>query len=189
VQARERFRAELPVLPLDARDPAAAAALAPWLMPGDTLAVLGSSGAGKSTLTNTLLGESLQLTGAARAGDGRGRHTTTVRSLHRLPGGACLIDTPGLRTLRLEADEAALDVAHGEVAELALGCRFRDCRHQAEPGCAVRAGLDADRLKSYHRLQREARRDTLTVLQRQRQLGEWKSIHKSVRTRMAVKRG
>ena len=91
--------------------------------------MLGSSGAGKSTLTNTLLGAHVQDTGAVREHDSRGKHTTTSRSLHRLPGGACVIDTPGLRALRPDGDEAALADSFADIDALAAQCRFRDCRH------------------------------------------------------------
>jgi ribosome biogenesis GTPase len=174
---------------LDSRDPAAAAALAPWLQPGSTLVLLGSSGAGKSTLANTLMGAAVQPTGATRDGDGRGRHTTTARSLHRLPGGACLIDTPGVRTLRPDADEATLAASFDDIARLSLRCRFRDCRHEGEPGCAVREGVDGDRIDNFHKLQREMRRDTLDALERRQLLAQWKARGREGRMRMRAKRG
>jgi ribosome biogenesis GTPase len=157
--------------------------LQPWLLPGSTLVLLGSSGAGKSTLTNALLGHAAQATGANRAGDSRGRHTTTTRSLHVLAGGACLIDTPGLRTLRLDGDADALYAIYDDVQRLAAACRFRDCRHEAEPGCAVREGVEGARLRNYQKLQREARRDTLTALERKSQLSVWKARSKATRAR------
>jgi len=175
-------------LAVDGQQDHAAAALGPWLAEGRTLVLLGSSGAGKSTLTNTLCGAPLQDTGGTRKGDGRGRHTTTARTLHRTNAGACIIDTPGLRTLRLDTDEAALDGVFDDVSTLALRCRFRDCRHEAEPGCAVRGGLPAERLRSYHKLQREARRDTMSALDRQRQLSEWKARGRVGKARAKEKR-
>ena len=165
------------------------AALAPWLGEGQTLVLLGSSGAGKSTLTNALLGDAVQDTGANRAGDSRGRHTTTVRSLHTTPGGACVIDTPGLRTLRLDGEAQDLDAAFGDIAALASQCRFRDCHHGDEPGCAVREGIDAERLRNYHKLQREAKRDTLTALERKAQVQVWKARGRAARVRINAKRG
>jgi ribosome biogenesis GTPase / thiamine phosphate phosphatase len=114
------------------------------------------------------------LTGPVRDGDGRGRHTTTARTLYRLPGGACVIDTPGIRTLRLDTDEAGLQGAFGEMAALAARCRFRDCRHASEPGCAVRDAMAPDRLKSFQKLAREASRDSMTLLDRQRQHAMWR---------------
>jgi ribosome biogenesis GTPase len=163
--------------------------LAPWLVSGQTLVLLGSSGAGKSTLTNALTGSQQQVTGANRAGDSRGRHTTTTRSLHRTPDGACIIDTPGLRTLRLDGEEAALGAVFDDIASLATKCRFRDCRHQGEPGCAVQAGVAAERLHSYQKLLREARRDTLTALERKAQVSEWKARGRAAKQRLESKRG
>jgi ribosome biogenesis GTPase len=185
---RARLRARVDWLAIDATAPASADALERFVGAGQTLVLLGSSGAGKSTLTNTLLGRPAQSTGPVRAHDGRGKHTTTSRSLHRLPGGACVIDTPGLRTLRLDADEATLRASFDDVATLATRCRFRDCRHGDEPGCAVRAGVDADRLRNYQKLLRESRRDSLSVLERQQQVAIWKSRTKSSRSRMKMKR-
>lgn len=135
--------------------------LAPWLGPGRTVAVVGSSGVGKSTLVNRLLGETRQATGGVRAGDDKGRHTTTHRALFELPGGAALIDTPGMRELGLVGEGDGLDEVFADVQDLVAGCRFRDCHHQGEPGCAVEAALrrgvlDADRWASYQKLQREA---------------------------------
>jgi ribosome biogenesis GTPase len=188
-ELRSRLPAQLEMLALDGRDPADVALLAPWLSAGQTLVMLGSSGAGKSTLTNTLMGMVAQSTGAVREHDSRGRHTTTVRSLHRLPGGACVIDTPGIRTLRPSAGEDSLDVAFSDIAALALRCRFRDCRHGDEPGCAVREGVPSDRLRNYQKMQRELRRDTQTALERQAQLSQWKTLMRAGRERSKSKRG
>jgi ribosome biogenesis GTPase / thiamine phosphate phosphatase len=136
-------------------------ALDPYLSPGRTVALLGSSGVGKSTLANRLLGEELLATREVRS-DGRGRHTTTHRELVLLPGGALLLDTPGMRELQLWADASALDETFADVAELASRCRFTDCAHGSEPGCAVRAALGdgslpQTRWESYRKLQRELR--------------------------------
>jgi ribosome biogenesis GTPase len=135
--------------------------LDPHLRSGQTVALLGSSGVGKSTLVNRLLGEDLLATGELRR-DGRGRHTTTHRELVRLPGGALLLDTPGMRELQLWADESALEETFADVTELARDCRFSDCAHGKEPGCAVRAALGNGSLpqirwESYSKLQRELR--------------------------------
>lgn len=181
-----------PCIALNALDATASqAALQAWLQPGHTLVLLGSSGAGKSTLTNALVNghaaSPAQATGGTRLGDGRGRHTTTVRSLHRCASGACIIDTPGLRTLRLDGDEQALAKVYDDVAQLATQCRFRNCQHANEPGCAVREGVGSERLNSWHKLQREARRDTMTALERQRQLSEWKQRGKAGKQRWKEK--
>lgn len=171
------------VLAVNGQSPEAAQQLAPWLGEGQTLVLLGSSGAGKSTLTNTLLGHEAQATGGLRQGDGRGRHTTTARTLFSLPGGACIIDTPGVRTLRLDADMQAVDAVFGDVQALAAGCRFADCTHQHEPGCAVREGLDELRLRSYHKLRREAERDTLSALQQRQRHAQWRARSRAARQR------
>ncbi|QPF72808.1 ribosome small subunit-dependent GTPase A [Roseateles sp. DAIF2] len=164
------------------------ARLAPWLGRGQTLVLLGSSGAGKSTLTNALCGATLQSTGAVREDDSRGRHTTTVRTLHRTPDGACIIDTPGLRGLQLDASSAELDAAFDDVATLARACRFRNCSHNEEPGCAVRAALAPARLKSYQKLQREARREDMGLLERRAQLQQWKARSRAAHAHIRSKR-
>lgn len=186
---RGRLPAHVEVLAVNATVAATAHMLQPWLAAGQTLVLLGSSGAGKSTLTNTLLGAAVQDTGAVREHDGRGKHTTTSRSLHRLPGGACVIDTPGLRALRPDADEATLAASFGDIEALATRCRFRNCRHQDEPGCAVREGVDGDRLRNFHKLLRESRRDTMSLLERQQQLAHWKMLGKAGKARARSKRG
>ena len=180
---RERLPAGVELLAVDGTDATTAQRLATWVFAGQTLVVLGSSGAGKSTLTNNLIGLAVQDTGAVREHDSRGKHTTTSRSLHRLPGGACVIDTPGLRTLRPDVDEATLAATFGDIATLAAQCRFRDCRHGDEPGCAVRDGVDHDRLRNFHKLLREAKRDTLTPLQRQQQVSVYKQRAKAFKAR------
>ena len=191
-EAFERLRGRVPpateVLALDATRPEAAAQLAPYLEPGQTLVLLGSSGAGKSTLTNTLIGTAVQDTGVVREHDSRGKHTTTSRSLHRLPGGACVIDTPGLRALSPDLDEDGVAASFGDIEALAACCRYRDCRHGAEPGCAVRDGVPADRLRNYQKLLREARRPVLTPLERRAQLAMWKARGREGSARAKAKR-
>lgn len=167
----------------------AAQRLRPWLGAGQTVVLLGSSGAGKSTLTNALVGVPVQRTQANRAGDNRGRHTTTARVLHRAAAGGCIIDTPGLRTLRLDGEARALDQVFDDIAERARSCRFRDCRHEGEPGCAVRGSVPDERLRSWAKLQREARRDTLSALERKAQLSVWKARARGARQRVQAKRG
>ncbi|MBN1611579.1 MAG: ribosome small subunit-dependent GTPase A, partial [Polyangiaceae bacterium] len=135
-------------------------ALRACIRDGMTVALVGSSGAGKSTLVNALLGEERMRTGDVRASDGRGRHITTHRQLVLLPGGGLLLDTPGMRELQL-LDEEGIDDVFGDIVALACHCRFRDCSHESEPGCAVKAAvqsgrLDGERLEHYRQLEREA---------------------------------
>ncbi len=190
---REREVAELlpagaAVVTVNAHSEQAAEQLAPWLGVGHTLVLLGASGTGKSTLTNTLTGTHLQAIGANRSGDNRGRHTTTARSMHRTPMGACIIDTPGLRTLRLDSEAGDVQSVFDDIAQLALQCRFRDCRHQHEPGCAVRDGVAGERLKNFHKLLREARRDSMSALERKAQQQTWKVRSRESRERSRDKR-
>jgi len=135
-------------------------ALTPHLRPGRTVAFLGSSGVGKSTIINALLGQALLPTREVRARDGRGQHASTSRQLVVLPGGALVIDTPGMRELQLWDVADGLSGTFGDLEALADGCRFRDCRHAGEPGCAVQAAVDegrvpAGRLDSYRKLHEE----------------------------------
>ena len=183
-----RLPATTPVLPVNALSCEARADIGPWLHPGQTLVLLGSSGAGKSTLTNTLTGGAGQLTGGVRKGDGRGRHTTTARSMHLCPQGACIIDTPGLRTWRPDADAESLAGTFEDVQALAQQCQFRDCRHQGEPGCAVRGAVDPDRLENYRKLLRDARRGERTPLERIALRQKWKALGKAGERRAREKR-
>jgi ribosome biogenesis GTPase len=126
-----------------------------------TVTMLGESGAGKSSLLNALTGEELAATKAVRSGDAKGRHTTTTRELYVLPSGGVLIDSPGIRAVGLWVDPDAVDTAFPDVDELAPGCRFTDCGHDTEPGCAVRAAVEdgtlpRDRLDAWRSLRREA---------------------------------
>ncbi len=145
---------------VNAKDRASVAALEPWLQAGRTAVLVGSSGAGKSTLTNTLLGVERMKTNAVRENDARGRHTTTFRTLIPLPSGACLIDTPGMRELKPTGEEQLSDGGFADIETLTGECRFRDCHHAREPGCAVREALEAGtldpaRLANYLKLRDE----------------------------------
>lgn len=163
-------------------------ALWDYLGPGLTVGLLGSSGVGKSTLINRLLGREVQKTGDVREGDDRGKHTTTHRELFRVPTGGLLIDTPGLRELQLWEADQGIESAFADIEDLAEGCRFGDCRHVGEPGCAVEEALASgtlspERLESYRKLQRELRQihlkqDELARLQEKKRV---KVIHKSLK--------
>jgi ribosome biogenesis GTPase len=163
-------------------------ALRPYLVPGETVAFVGSSGAGKSTLINRLLGRDRQSTGAVRETDSRGRHTTTHRELLETPSGALLIDTPGLRELQPWAGEDDVDGAFPDIEELREQCRFRDCAHAGEEGCAVQAAiddgsLDFDRFSNYRKMRKEAAYlDRQLDVRAQLDLkAKWKKIHKAMR--------
>jgi ribosome biogenesis GTPase len=156
----EALEPGVPVVTVSAPRGEGLPALRTHLGPGRTAVLAGSSGAGKSTLLNALMGEEVRRTQEVRACDDRGRHTTTLRELFLLPTGGCLIDTPGIREVGLSAEGADLDSAFSDVSILARGCRFRDCAHGAEPGCAVREAvaegiLPPDRFRNYLRLRRE----------------------------------
>jgi ribosome biogenesis GTPase / thiamine phosphate phosphatase len=171
-------------------------ALAALLKPAETAVLVGSSGVGKSTLVNALAGDERMVTAAIREQDARGRHTTTHRELILLPSGALVLDTPGMRELGLiEADEG-LSTAFDDIEELAGACRFTDCGHTNEPGCAIRealqaGALDAGRWKSFQKLQRELahqeRKEDPAAREAHRR--HWIGIHKSARAHMKAKRG
>ena len=167
------------------------AALAPWLLPGRTIALIGASGAGKSTLLNALAGVALSPT-AALDGDGKGRHTTTWRALHRLPDGALVLDSPGIRALKLWDGESGLDRTFAEIRALAQLCRFRNCRHEGAPGCAVQAAiargdLAEARLENRRKLARELafaeRKQSKAAAAEERH--RWKRLHRDNRARDA----
>ena len=171
-----------PVVPISARDGTNCEALEPYLEPGATLALCGSSGVGKSTLLNRLLGCAAMATDRTRS-DGRGRHTTTYRRLFVLPSGAAIIDTPGMRAFSAWASAGDVDDTFGDIGRLSESCRFGDCTHLGEPGCAVVAGAEPERLSQWRKLRREAEwlasRDNAALAAERKR--EWKRIHKAAR--------
>jgi ribosome biogenesis GTPase len=172
---------EVPVHAVSARDGLGMDVLATYLVPGRTIALLGPSGAGKSSIVNRLAGREVLATGEVRPWDSRGRHTSVHRQLVLLDGGGIVIDTPGMRELQLWDAESGVDETFPEITVLAAGCRFRDCRHDREPGCAVKAAveagtLDGGRFESYEKLARE--REAFDKRQDERSLIEAKRLGK-----------
>ena len=160
ITAAQAVSSRVPVVVLDARGDEPAAALADWCKPGRTIAFLGSSGVGKSTLTNALLGSQAIATQGIREDDAKGRHTTTARELHSTPGGCLVLDTPGMRELQLTDAATGIADVFEDIEALAARCRFADCRHETEPGCAVQTviendSLDPARLARWRKLQAE----------------------------------
>ncbi|WP_345798876.1 ribosome small subunit-dependent GTPase A [Aliiglaciecola sp. CAU 1673] len=161
----------LPVVTINALSPGCSDVLNEWLSVGKTVVILGSSGVGKSTITNTLLGEQRQATGGIREDDDKGRHTTTNRSLISLPGGAMILDTPGMRELQIAHCQDGIASTFADIEELSLQCRFSDCSHDTEPGCAVVAAvsagkLDARRRKNYQKLIKEEAMNSASLSER-----------------------
>jgi ribosome biogenesis GTPase / thiamine phosphate phosphatase len=179
---------------VNAKDRTSVASLLPYLQPGDTAVLVGSSGAGKSTLTNTLLGVERQATNDVRENDSRGRHTTTHRALIALESGGCLIDTPGMRELKMTGSEDLADGGFADIEALALECRFGDCTHQTEPGCAVRAALesgaiDGARIESYMKLQSELAAASNTLEAQLRRKAHARVANKALNKRLTDKYG
>lgn len=181
---------QLHVEQVNATDATSLEALKKWITPGQTVALLGSSGVGKSTITNSLSGNQEQSTAAIREQDSKGRHTTTSRSLHVLADGGLLLDSPGMRELQMVDNEAGIKATFSDIEALTSKCRFRDCQHQSEPGCAVIEALESGKLEqerfdNYHKLLAEQARNSASLAQRRQNdkaMGRfYKSVMKSSR--------
>ncbi|MGB5869177.1 MAG: ribosome small subunit-dependent GTPase A [Albidovulum sp.] len=175
----------VPTIPLNAKDPSAVAILRDWCGPGQTVAFLGTSGVGKSTLISALIGRELD-TGEIREDDAKGRHTTTARELFPLPGGGWVIDTPGMRELRLSDMAEGIDEAFAEITDLIPQCRFSDCNHDREPGCAVQTAIaagqiDPDRLTRWQKLKREDAQHTASQAELRKRAKATGRMHKAVK--------
>ncbi len=167
----QTISAEIPVIALDARNTDPRGKLAPWCGPGQTVAFLGSSGVGKSTLTNALTGRRDIATQEIREDDARGRHTTTSRQLHVIEGGCVVLDTPGMRELQLTDATSGIEEVFADLHALSAQCKFNDCQHDTEPGCAVTAALergeiDAARMARWRKLMAEEEFNTASLAQR-----------------------
>ncbi|MBO9664398.1 ribosome small subunit-dependent GTPase A [Dokdonella sp.] len=193
-ELRQRLPVEVEIFAVNAKAADSVAPLLRWLGPGGTAVLVGSSGAGKSTLTNTLLGHERQATGAVREHDSRGRHTTTHRALLPLPSGGCLIDTPGMRELKLTGEEELDEGQFADIDELAQSCRFGDCTHMSEPGCAVQAALadgrlDPARWQNYQKLRDELAAAADTLEAQLRRKSESRVLTKALNRRLGEKYG
>ncbi len=174
----------VPVVTVDARGDEPRVKLAAWCDQGQTIAFLGSSGVGKSTLTNALAGSQVIETGAIREGDAKGRHTTTWRQLYVVPGGCVVLDTPGVRELQLTDVASGIDDVFADILELTKQCRFRNCQHASEPGCAILEGIesgavDLARLERWRKLLAEEAFNSTSLAGRKT---KDKSLHKTIRT-------
>jgi ribosome biogenesis GTPase len=192
LEAIGRAAIDVPVVRASAVSGEGVVELRSFIGPGKTVGFIGSSGVGKSSLTNCVLGRDAQAVGALRE-DERGRHTTTARQLIELPGGGVLIDTPGMREIGLLDDVGGVETSFADIAAFAERCRFRDCKHETEPGCGVLGAvasreLPAERLASYRKLLKEVaagerKRDPILA---GRSKARWKEIHRAQRARAKI---
>ena len=192
VKQAQKLSPLLTAIAIDATDAEDTNRLTPWCSKGQTLALVGSSGVGKTTIQNRLTGV-IDATQDIRADDAKGRHTTTNRNLRPTVAGGWLIDTPGMRELRLVDAEEGVDEVFADITELATMCKFNDCAHETEPGCAIRAGVDAgdlepDRLERWRKLDRENRFNTETVGEKRHRLKERQKIYSEGAERSKFKR-
>ena len=188
------LRHDLAVEAVNSRDASVIEILRPWCSQGQTVALVGSSGVGKSTLVNSLSAADVQETGATREGDAKGRHTTTARSLHLLPAGGLLLDSPGLRELQLSDCEEGVASLFEEIEAVARNCRFNDCRHQGEAGCAVAEAaendeLDPRRLTNYLKLIAEQERAAETLVEKRRRDKNLGKMYKRVQNQKRKEKG
>ncbi|WP_428772620.1 ribosome small subunit-dependent GTPase A [Vibrio sp.] len=187
-ELRQSLQAIDPLMSIEAvnaLEPSSRDKLLDWCGNGKTVALVGSSGVGKSTLINTLLGLECQLTGSIREDDSKGRHTTTARSLHLMPSGGVLIDTPGMRELQLTECADGVAETFSDIEQLAERCRFSDCEHSSEPGCAVTAAiesgdLDSRRLDNYRKLKREQARNSTSLAEQRAKHRQQTKLYKSI---------
>lgn len=191
-RARALYR-DLQVVTLNAKDPADIARLSPWCGTGQTLALVGSSGVGKSTVARGLTGEDLAVADI-REDDAKGRHTTTARSMYRMHDGGWLIDTPGMRELALHDAADGIDALFADITDLAVTCKFSDCQHETEPGCAIRAAIDSGdldeaRLERWRKLKDEDARNSETVAEARQRGRKFSKMAKSVMKAKRARRG
>ena len=175
---------------VNATDTQSLKGLMSWITNGSTVALIGSSGVGKSSIVNSIAGTTLMETGSIRDQDAKGRHTTSYRSLHCLPGGGILLDVPGIRELKVAELESALDSVFDDIETLAAQCKYNDCEHISEPGCAVRSAIDSGtleqrRLTNYRKLIEEEARNTASLA---KQRSQGRQFSKSIKQHLAVKK-
>lgn len=186
VRRAQKTKSGVPVEAINALDPASIKGLSSWIDSTSTVALVGSSGVGKSTILNTLAGRVLASTGDIRDDDKKGRHTTTHRELHILPSGGLLVDVPGMRELRVADIDGSIGAVFEDIEALAAHCRFADCHHETEPGCAVlraieEGELDRRRLSNYKKLLRENALATATLAEKRAQGRDFAKMVKEVK--------